>query len=62
MSKVVYCPKCGRAVLRADERAYITLSVKCKKCNKLVVYHPTTEEIEITSVPARQSSSGTRFY
>ena len=37
-SKTIYCPKCGRKVAIWDGRSTNNISVKCKKCNKLVVY------------------------
>ena len=38
--KTIYCPKCGRKVAAWDGRSTNNISVKCKKCNKLVIYFP----------------------
>jgi len=63
MSKVtIYCPRCGRAVLHVEDRCKTDLSVKCKKCNKLITYQAEYGKTIITSVPKRSSSAGCRFY
>ena len=60
--KTIYCPKCGRKVATWDGRSTINISVKCKKCNKLVVYDVYSEKSEIKDIPQRETSSGMRFY
>lgn len=60
--KTIYCPKCGRKVATWDGRSTINISVKCKKCNKLVVYNVENENVEIKEIPQRATSSGMRFY
>lgn len=60
--KTIYCPKCGRKVATWDGRSTINISVKCKKCNKLVVYDVENEKVEIKEIPQRATSSGKRFY
>ena len=60
--KTIYCPKCGRRVATWDGRSTINISVKCKKCNKLVVYNVENEKTEIKEIPPRTTSSGMRFY
>ena len=60
--KTIYCPKCGRKVATRDGRSTINISVKCKKCNKLVVYDVENENVEIKEIPPRATSSGMRFY
>ena len=60
--KTIYCPKCGRKVATWDGRSTINISVKCKKCNKLVVYDVENENVEIKEIPQRATSSGKRFY
>lgn len=60
--KTIYCPSCGRKALVYDGRATNNLSVKCKKCNKLVIFKPATMETELKPVPQRNCSSGMRFY
>lgn len=60
--KTIYCPKCGRKVATWDGRSTNNISVKCKKCNKLVVYNVENEKVEIKEIPQRTTSSGMRFY
>ena len=60
--KTIYCPKCGRKVATWDGRSKNNISVKCKKCNKLVVYDVESEEVKIKAIPQRTTSSGMRFY
>ena len=60
--KTIYCPKCGRKVATWDGRSTINILVKCKKCNKLVVYDVESEEVKIKAIPQRTTSSGMRFY
>ena len=45
--KTIYCPKCGRKVATWDGRSTNNISVKCKKCNKLVVYDIENEKVKI---------------
>ena len=60
--KTIYCPKCGRKVATWDGRSTINILVKCKKCNKLVVYDVESEEVKIKAITQRTTSSGMRFY
>ena len=60
--KTIYCPKCGRKVATWDGRSTINISVKCNKCNKLVVYDIENEKVKIKEIPQRTTSSGMRFY
>ena len=60
--KTIYCPKCRRKVATWDGRSTINILVKCKKCNKLVVYDVESEEVKIKAIPPRATSSGMRFY
>ena len=60
--KTIYCPKCSRKVATWDGRSTINISVKGKKCNKLVVYDVKNENVEIKEIPQRETSSGKRFY
>ena len=60
--KTIYCPKCGRKVAIWDGRSTNNISVKCKKCNKLVVYDVENEKAEVKEIPQRTTSSGMRFY
>ena len=58
----VYCPKCGRKVHTHDGRGTLYIHVKCKKCNKLVVYKPEEKETLLRPLPEKVSSAGYRFY
>lgn len=60
--KTIYCPICGRKVAAWDGRSTNNISVKCKKCNKLVVYDVENEKTQIKEIPQRITSSGMRFY
>ena len=60
--KTIYCPKCGRKVATWDGCSTNNISVKCKKCNKLVVYDVENEKVKIKEIPQRTTSSGMRFY
>lgn len=60
--KTIYCPKCGRKVVTWDGRSMNNISVKCNKCNKLVVYDVENEKSEIKAIPQRSTSGGMRFY
>ena len=60
--KTIYCPKCGRKVATWDGRSINNISVKCKKCNKFVVYDVEKEKAEIKEIPQRTTSSVMRFY
>ena len=60
--KTIYCPKCGRKVATWDGWSTINILVKCKKCNKLVVYDVESKEVKIKAIPQRTTSSGMRFY
>lgn len=60
--KIIYCPICGRKVATWDRKSKTDIVVGCKKCNRLVVFHTATEEIEIKFKPKRTQASGKRFY
>ena len=60
--KTIYCPRCGRKVATWDWRSTMNISVKCKKCNKLVAYDVENEKVEIKNIPQRTTSSGMIFY
>ena len=60
--KTIYCPKCVRKVATWDGWSTNNISVKCKKCNKLVVYNVENKKAEIKEIPQRITSSGMRFY
>ena len=60
--KIIYCPECGRKVAEHDGKSSIDIKVKCRHCNRLVVYKIDTEEVFQTKVPLRKTGSGLRFY
>ena len=60
--KIVYCPKCKRKVATWDGKTTINIIVKCRKCNKLVVYDIDNKLTRIKDVPVRTTSSGKTFY
>ncbi len=59
--KKIYCPRCGRKVATYDGRSKIDIVVKCRKCNKKIVYRVATGDIEVKPLPARQTASGMTF-
>lgn len=60
--KTIYCPKCNRRVGKYDGRSTMNYIVRCRKCNKQIVYHVDTEETEIKEISQRNCSSGMTFY
>ena len=60
--KTIYCSKCGRKAATLDGRSTINISVRCKKCDKLVVYDVENEKTIIKEIPKRTTSSGMIFY
>lgn len=48
--KKIYCPKCGRKVATYDGRSQIDIVVKCRKCNKKIVYRVATGDIEVMGI------------
>lgn len=59
--KTIYCPKCGRKCGTYDGRSTINKVCRCKKCNKRIVYHVDTGEVERKNIPERNCSSGMIF-
>lgn len=60
--KTIYCPRCGRRVACWDGKASMYISNTCNKCGKLIVFNPSDQKTEMKNVPARNQSSGKRFY
>lgn len=58
----IYCPRCHRAVIHYDGKSTGNIDCKCRNCNKLIIYHPKENRIEIKNVPERNTGSGMRFY
>lgn len=59
--KTIFCPSCNRKVGAWDGRSSINLITRCKNCNKRVIYHVSTGEVEIKPLPQRNCSSGLTF-
>ena len=57
-AKTIYCPICGRRVMKYDGNHSMIIGNNCKKCNKRIVYNPETDKTEIKPIPPRTSSSG----
>lgn len=57
-AKTIYCPRCGRKVGTYDGKSTVHKTIKCKKCNKLVVYNVDTGKTKVTKLPERNCSSG----
>lgn len=60
--KKIYCPKCGCKALTWDGRSRSYPSAPCLKCRKLIVYKPDVDEIVVSDLPERKTSSGGEFY
>lgn len=60
--RTILCPQCFRKVGTHDGRSTINPIVKCKNCNKLVVYDIETGKREVKPIPERTQGSGMRFY
>lgn len=59
--KEIFCPKCNSHVGTYDGRSTTNFVSRCRKCNKRIVYHVDTKEIEIKPLPYRASSGGLSF-
>lgn len=60
--KTIYCPRCGRKTMTYDGRGTMVISSRCSKCQKIVIYKPTEDEVAIIPEPLWSSSAGKRFY
>lgn len=58
----IYCPLCKRKVAIYSVNATMNIDVKCRNCNKLIIYKPKTKETIVREMPPRATSSGMRFY
>lgn len=58
----IYCPMCERLVGTYDGKSRINPQIRCKHCNKLVVYDIETGKTESKTIPQRMYGSGVRFY
>ena len=59
--KTILCPSCNHKVGTYDGRSTINFIARCRKCNKRVVYHVDTGEIELKPLPPRECGSGLTF-
>ena len=59
--KEIICPSCGCKAGTYDGRSTIDKTVKCRKCNKIVIYRVTTEKTENKPLQKRNCSSGMVF-
>lgn len=55
---MLICPKCKKELIEISGTNYI--DVKCKDCNRLVIFNPETG-IKMKKI-YRTTSSGVRFY
>lgn len=60
--KEIICPQYLKRVGTYDGRSTINPSVRCKNCNKLVIYYIKSDECELKPIPKRTQGSGVRFY
>ena len=58
----IYCPECGRKVAEYDGKSRIPIKVKCRNCEKLVIYDIENLEVRTEKVPVRTTGSGMRLY
>ena len=61
MAKTIYCPKCESRVASHDGKSKNVIEVECRKCWKIIVYTPETDETKVKDIPPRTSSSGVTF-
>lgn len=61
-AKTIYCPQCYRKVGVYDDKSSINPQMKCRKCNKLIVYDIGSDTVGIKKIPERTQGSGVRFY
>lgn len=60
--KNIYCPECGRKVMKHDNWGTIPIYAKCNKCNKVVCYEPKTQKATIKKIPPRNTANSGRIY
>lgn len=58
----IYCPICKRKAGKWDGKTKMTIDVKCKNCNRLVVFYPISRETVIKPLPKPNTASGKRLY
>ena len=60
--KKIYCPLCNRKLGAWDGRTQTEVIVNCQKCNRRIIFHPTTGKTETKKIPPRTTASGKTFY
>lgn len=61
-AKTIYCPQCYRKCGIYDGKSQINKEMRCRKCNKLIVYDVKSGNISVKPIPQRTQGSGVRFY
>ena len=61
-AKAIYCPQCKRKCGRPDGKSQINKEMRCRKCNKLIVYDIATDTVSVKKIPERICGSGVRFW
>lgn len=61
-AKTIYCPQCHRKVDVYDGKSQINKEMRCRKCNKLIVYDIKSDTVIVKNIPERTQGSGVRFY
>lgn len=61
-SIAIICPQCKHKVGIYDGRSGINPKIKCRECNKLIVYDISSGKAEMKAIPQRTQGSGVRFY
>ena len=56
--KTIYCPSCGRKVMKYDGKHSMIIGNSCRNCEKRVVFDPSTGEVKRKDIPKRTTSSG----
>lgn len=60
-AKIIHCPSCDDEVGKYDGRSNIDLIMRCRRCQKRVIYRVDTNITEIKPLPSRACSSGLTF-
>lgn len=60
--KNIYCPICGRKVMKHDGWGTIPIYAKCNECYKVVCYEPNTNQVTVKKIPPRNTSNSGRIY
>ena len=60
--KRISCPRCNGHVATWDRKSSMNIEIKCRKCNKLVIFRPKNGTVELRRLPDRVSASALRFW